>query len=58
MHSADWSTLVPGGVGKCHYPVSEARNTTWDHVIKIKIIKKIMKRRYYFHTDTRIKIVL
>jgi len=31
MHRADWSTIVPGGVGKCHYPVSKARNTTWDH---------------------------
>jgi hypothetical protein len=39
MHRANWSTIIPGGVGKCHYPVSKARNTTWDHIIKvIKVI--------------------
>jgi len=61
MYRADWSTIVPCGVGKCHCPVSKARNTTWDHIItatKTAIIITIIIMRYYFHTDTRIRIVL
>jgi hypothetical protein len=57
MHRADWSTVVPGGVGMCHYPVSKARNTIWDHIIKVVVVVMMMmmmmmiKRRYYFHPD-------
>jgi hypothetical protein len=54
MHRADWNTIVPGGVGKSHYPLSKAKK----HYFEPHKKNKIKKRRYYFHTDTRIKIVL